>query len=273
MCSYNEEEKRPFSILRPSKNEDAKNKVTNIVFKNEDTSHYAWISKFNTLMRSEVTKHKTSYEFCLRCLWHFPTKEKLEKHLEDCIKFDAARIVMPKGKDGKPPYISFDCKKLKKKQKLPRVVFSDMEAKLTKLDTCQPNPNKSYTQQYQKHDIISWGYCMVPSDDDLFEPVMRRRTAEDEEEDMDEDYLKSLGATIKQNLNTVNYNVPLDKKTIDWVDYNNATECHICEGMEGPLDEDRVMDHDHTTGKYSGSAHNKCNMVYRLSNLGSCHLL
>ena len=141
-----------------------------------------------------------------------------------------------------------------------------MESTLPKLDTCQPNPNKSYTQQYQKRRILSWGYLMLPSDDKLFKPVMKTRTATEDGEDMAGDFFRSLVADIKENLETVDYNVPLDKSTIDWDDFNNATECHICEGIEGPLDKDRVRDHDHTTGKYRGAVHNKCNMHYRLPN-------
>ena len=125
---YDEEEKYPFSVLGTSENEDAKMKVTIILFRNKYTSHYAWISKFNTLIRSEVTKDKNPYVFCLRYLWLFKTKEKLEEHLKDCSKFGAVRIEMPIDKDGKPKHPSFDCKKYSRKMLVTHVVYADMES-------------------------------------------------------------------------------------------------------------------------------------------------
>ena len=41
-------------------------------------------------------------------------------------------------------------------------------------------------------------------------------------------------------------------------------ECHICRKKYDPTDV-RVRDHCHITGKYRGSAHQKCNINYKLS--------
>ncbi|CAH3191490.1 unnamed protein product, partial [Porites evermanni] len=42
--------------------------------------------------------------------------------------------------------------------------------------------------------------------------------------------------------------------------FNKATLCHICHGI---LNDDRVRDHCHFTGKYRGAAHNECNLKCR----------
>ena len=42
---------------------------------------------------------------------------------------------------------------------------------------------------------------------------------------------------------------------------DGATHCHICEKELGP---DRVIDHDHITGKFRGVAHNGCNLNYKV---------
>ena len=44
-------------------------------------------------------------------------------------------------------------------------------------------------------------------------------------------------------------------------DFQAATICHIC-GEH--LEEDKVKDHCHVTGKYRGAAHNQCNLKYRI---------
>ena len=43
--------------------------------------------------------------------------------------------------------------------------------------------------------------------------------------------------------------------------YEKATRCHIC---EAELNGDKVLDHDHLTGRYRGAAHNECNLNYKM---------
>ena len=44
-------------------------------------------------------------------------------------------------------------------------------------------------------------------------------------------------------------------------DFQAATICHIC-GEH--LEEDKVRDHCHVSGKYRGAAHDECNLKYRI---------
>ena len=176
MYEYDEDEEK-FNILRPPKNDDAKMKVAILLLRNEYTQHYAWINDFNRVMRSEVTKYHGHYEFCLRCLCKFKTKEKLEEHLKDCSKFDAVRIVMPEGKDGKPPYLNFSYKKCNKKMPVTFTIYADVESILKKIKTCQPNPEKSFTQQYQLHEFFGYSYLIKSSDEEIFPPILRTFTA------------------------------------------------------------------------------------------------
>ena len=41
--------------------------------------------------------------------------------------------------------------------RVPFIVYADLESSTPQLSTCQPNPDKSYTKQYQKH--IQSGFC------------------------------------------------------------------------------------------------------------------
>ena len=43
--------------------------------------------------------------------------------------------------------------------------------------------------------------------------------------------------------------------------FNKATHCHIC---EKPLAADTVRDHGHLTGTFRGTAHNGCNLHYKV---------
>ena len=44
-------------------------------------------------------------------------------------------------------------------------------------------------------------------------------------------------------------------------EFQEETVCHICESL---LNDDKVRDHCHLTGRYRGAAHSKCNLKYRL---------
>ena len=49
----------------------------------------------------------------------------------------------------------------------------------------------------------------------------------------------------------------------EWESFKRSTKCHIC--LKNFKDDDRkVRDHCHYTGKYSGPAHNSCNLRHRI---------
>nr|CAH7768781.1 unnamed protein product [Callosobruchus chinensis] len=43
--------------------------------------------------------------------------------------------------------------------------------------------------------------------------------------------------------------------------FSSALTCHICERPFDSSNSDKVMDHDHFTGKFRGAAHNGCNLI------------
>ena len=45
-----------------------------------------------------------------------------------------------------------------KKLPIPFVVYADFECFTKLINSCQPNPNHSFTQEYQKHEPS--GYCL-----------------------------------------------------------------------------------------------------------------
>ena len=57
--------------------------------------------------------------------------------------------------------------------RVPLIVYADFESFTPQLSTCQPNPDKSYTKQYQKHIPSGFCYQIKCFDDTLYyqEPV------------------------------------------------------------------------------------------------------
>ena len=48
--------------------------------------------------------------------------------------------------------------------RVPFAVYADFESLNKPIDTCQPDPSKSYTNKYQKHVLSSFCYKMVTTD-------------------------------------------------------------------------------------------------------------
>ena len=51
---------------------------------------------------------------------------------------------------------------------VPFVIYADFEAITEKVQGCQPNNNKSYTESYQKHTDCGYGYKVVCCYDDKY---------------------------------------------------------------------------------------------------------
>ena len=161
-----------------------------------------------------------------------------------------------------PVYIKFN--HFHKKMRVPFVVYADFECFTEKIDTCQPNDNKSFTNRYQKHKPSGFSYLIKCFDDNLFSPKLVKHTAESPDDNIPQLFIESLEKDIKEIYNRFKIPKKMVMTPEDEIDYINSTRCHIC---EGELDEDKdkkVRDHCHLTGKFRGAAHNKCNLKFKI---------
>ena len=67
--------------------------------------------------------------------------------------------------------------------RVPFIIYADFESFIKPMDTCQPNPENSYTTKYQKHKPSSFCYYVKCFDDKIYsqEPVVF--TAESDDDD------------------------------------------------------------------------------------------
>ena len=63
-------------------------------------------------------------------------------------------------------------------EKVPFIVYADFES-FKSLDTCDPNPEGSYTKQYQKHEPSSFCYFIKCFDDGVYKPKLITYTGKD----------------------------------------------------------------------------------------------
>src|SRR5688572_24941069 len=217
--------------------------------------HYCWIKNFNKLMSSRTEKSHNSMHYCRRCLNGYREVESLNRHSEYCSQRDAQRIELPE------PGTMLSFKNYFKSMRVPFVVYADFESFIKPIDTCQPNPNTSYTNKYQKHVPSSFCYFIKCFDDDLYSQAPVTYTAENDDDDVAQIFIDTLIENIKDIYKRFKFPKKMIFRKKDKELYDSATVCHIC---EGELGDDRVRDHCHLTGKYRGAAHNSCNLSYRV---------
>ena len=243
-------ERNKFYPLRMAQRDPQKT-IDLFLFEKDGKYHYSLIKSFSRLFRSQITSRTNGrIHICKRCFSHFSKEELFQKHIEYCSSNESVVVKMP------PKNSKLEFKNYFKKLPIPFVVYADFECFTKSIETCNPNPNESYTQDYQKHEPS--GFCfyikgIVPN---IFKPICF--TKQKESDNVAEIFVSKL-AMVTQKLfdDFYRHPKPLRLTEEEQKSFKEARICHICLGN---LDGDRVRDHCHFTGQYRGAAHNSCNL-------------
>ena len=228
--------------------------VNLLLISDEEKQHYCLIKNMSRLLSSQSSTDEHTLHYCPRCLNHFTTQEKLATHKEYCSAHEAVKIEMPE----KGTTLKF--KNYNRSMRVPFIVYADFESFIKPIDTCEPNPENSYTKQYQKHTPSSFSYYIKCFDDEVYSPKLVTYTASTDNEDVAQIFVNMLEEDAKSIYKR--FRAPKDMifGTKEREKFDDMTECWLCGGELGV---DKVRDHCHLTGKYRGAAHNKCNLQYR----------
>ena len=250
---YENKQKYPIYVSK-EKYEDCMNLL--LITENEN-KHYVLIKDFNKFMY-DITKHEKRKHFCMYCLQHFTSERVLNNHKENCIQLNGAQAIkMPDKNNNILKFNNFH-----KQLPVPFVIYADFEAITEKIHGCQPNDDKSYTEAYQRHTDCGYGYKVVCCYDDKYtKPVQIYRGEKAVYKFMEAmlDEVKYCKKIMKKY-----FNKPLRITEDDEKEFQKANECHICNKKYNENDV-RVRDHCHITGKYRGSAHQDCNLNFRIT--------
>ena len=93
---------------------------------------------------------------------HLSYKRTIKSTFKYCSNHKSTVINLPKAGSN----ISF--KDFNKSIKHPFVIYANFESILEKIDTVSPNPNKSYTNKYQKHTPCGFCYYITSSLGDAY---------------------------------------------------------------------------------------------------------
>ena len=257
ILGYSKEDKiYPLSEYTKRKDERKYNIVL-LLIKNGENSHYCLVKNLSGLLKSQINKHDHKLYFCLNCLNSFDKPEKLEKHKEYCSEEDSVKINMP------PPetYIKFNS--FLNSERAPFAVYADFESIVKPLDSCDPDPTRSYTKKYQKHEPISFVYYIKSFNESVY-PSTKRTYIKENPEDPDpvDVFINWLEEDVKIISELGNRKMIISKEEEE--QFKQASNCWICGKLLNI--QDRVRDHCHFTGRYRGAAHNICNLKYSKPN-------
>lgn len=206
-----------------------------LYFKNEFQSHYAWIKSLSKLIGNRLSKHKEKKYICDRCLQFFYSEAVLLRHEEDCSQMNAIKIIMPTEEN---KWLKF--KNFQNKTKHPFVIYFDTESLTLPVDTCSPDPDKSYTKIYQKHELCAVALQLVCSYDPTFSEFDSYRGPNASHWFFER--LKEIASKIASIYEKIEPVKPLTDTQYN--DFNEAKECYICEQLFDANDV-KVRDHDH----------------------------
>ena len=147
------------------------------LFSEDENQHYSLIKNFSRLARSQITSDRRKIHIFKKCLTHFSKKYLFKRHLKYCNKNETVAVKMPT----KNSVLKFQ--NHFKKLPVPFTIYADFECFTLPMNSCQPNPNKSFTQGYQKHEPS--GYCLyIKALDGMkasFKPLVYKKETSDED--------------------------------------------------------------------------------------------
>ena len=251
VLGYNKEER--VYPLRISKYTKRKHDIVLLLLKDGEKSHYCLVKNISALLSSQINNKGHKRYFCLNCFNSFKDKDKLEEHKDYCYENESVKILMPQ----QGTFLRF--KNFLHSEKAPFAIYADFESLIKPMDNCDPDPNKSYTKKYQKHEPISFSYYINSSIDGVYKPILRKYTkTKPKDADAMDVFIKWLEEDVKAIANIKGKEMIFTEE--DRKQFNKASDCWICGEYLG---NDRVRDHCHYTGHYRGPAHNSCNLKYR----------
>ena len=142
-------------------------------------------------------------------------------------------------------------------EKVPFIVYADFESYIKPLHSCDPNPESSYTKQYQKHEPSSFFYYIKCFDDEVYKPKLVTYTGEDAAQT----FVDMLEKDIRKITSIPDKKMIFGKEEVE--QFHKETKCWICnEKFVDDVENCKVRVHCHFISRFRGAAHKICNLKY-----------
>ena len=218
------------------------------------------IKCLSRLFRGTTSNHNGDF-YCFNCLHSFSTDNALKKHERLCENNDYCSVEIPTKLNKILKY-----NHVEKSLKTPFVIYVDLECLLLKQQSCQNNPNESYTERKAIHEPCGYSLDLVCSFDSKEDKHSFYRG---------NDCIKKFCSELKElGTKVVNYEqkemTPLTDDENRY--YEEQKECYICRKAFCYNKKQKkrfklykkVRDHCHFTGKFRGAVHSICNLHYKV---------
>ena len=136
--------------LRNSADIDREHNIALMLIEQDGVNHYCLVKNPGRLLASQVSKHDGKHNFCLNCLNPFWCQGALIKHQQYCGKKEAIKIEMPK------LGTMMEFKDYYKSEKVPFIVYADFECFIKPIESCEPNPENSYTKNIRNTNRLAF---------------------------------------------------------------------------------------------------------------------
>ena len=212
--------------------------------------HFRAVKCLSALFKRITSKHEGDF-YCLNCFQSYTTENKLKKHKKVCENHDYCYVEMPEKNN-----------KLLKYNKVPFIIYADLESLLEKMNTCLNNPENSSTTKVNKHTSSCYSLFTHCSFDTIQNKLDYYRVKY---------CMKSFCLDLREHATKIiNYEkkemIPLTKEEKKF--YNMQKVCHICKRIFSTNYNNnknhKVKDRCHYTGKYRGAAHDISNLRYKI---------
>jgi len=244
------ENKKPVTIYNNYNNRDCETIIDLLLIRSDEKEHFVWIKNFDRFMRP-ANNFKHTYHHCRYCLNACYQKvEDLNKHIENCRKYEAVRCVLPTEKNNKMRF-----KNVCNTFKHPFYIVADFESTLIPYHD-DPNNN---TVKYQEHKANSYGLKFECIYSEYNKPIIIKNCENEEE------LMKSFVEEC-ENLTQYAYSLTQLNKNFNqsWTKdeskkHYSALTCEMCNGNFESKNK-KVIHHDHINGQYLATICNKCNL-------------
>ena len=244
---------------RSEHNNKRKKQVILLMINNGKKYHYLAVTNLSALLERVSSNHEEDFH-CLNCFNSYTTENKLKEHEEIRNNNDSCRTEISSWAEKTLKYNPGE-----KSLNAPFTIYFDLECLLKKVQFCQNNPKKSYTEKKAIHEPSGWSMFIRCSFDKKENKLDYYRG---------KDCIEKLCKKLKER---VNETINREKKEIILLTheenniYNEQEICYICK-EKFCLDKDdknytnrkKVKDHCHYTGKFRGAAHSICNLKHKV---------
>ena len=104
--------------------------------------------------------------------------------------------------------------------RVPFVIYADFEAITEEIDSCTPNPEKSYTEKYQKHTPSGFCYHVkCEGEENYAQPVVYNCVQK---------FCEMIEEEVKEIANIYKNIIPLEMTKEGNEKFQKAEDCHIC---------------------------------------------